>query len=290
MRSNKTRLIIGAVIALFGLVSYFFSTQTNPVTGEKQHVGNLTAEQETQMGLQAAPEMVQQMGGELADPALQDYVERVGQQVVSHSDAQKGPYKFDFHLLADPETVNAFALPGGQVFITTALLSKLQNEAQLAGVLGHEVGHVIGRHGAEHMAKSRLGQTMVGAVAVGASDDQGHGRMAAMAAVFATQMIDLKYGRNDENEADKFGVRFMTESGYDPQEMIGVMQILKAASGSGGRQPEFFSTHPDPGNRIESIRQDIQTEFPQGLPADLTKAEGSFQQNVGNRLQVATQP
>src|SRR5205085_11027195 len=115
-------------------------TEVKPVTGEKQHIA-LNTDQEIALGLQAAPQMVAEMGGEVpsSDPQAQT-VKEIGQRVWQSSDARRSPYKFAFHLLADPKTINAFALPGGQIFITRGLLTKLENEAQLAGVLGHETG------------------------------------------------------------------------------------------------------------------------------------------------------
>ncbi|MGB8339469.1 MAG: M48 family metalloprotease, partial [Burkholderiales bacterium] len=153
----KIRLIIGLVIALFSVISYYSSTSVNEITGEKQHI-KMTAEQEIQLGLQSAPQMAQEMGGLANNPQAQALVKKVGQRVVASSAAVKSPYKYDFHLLADPETINAFALPGGQIFITVGLLKLLRTEGELAGVLGHEVGHVVARHSAEHMAKAGLTQ------------------------------------------------------------------------------------------------------------------------------------
>lgn len=261
--------IIALLIAGFGFVRYLTTKQTNPITGEAQHVG-MSPKQEVALGLQAAPQMAQQMGGEVpeSDPRAQ-LVSRIGQQLVAQIPVPAGqtmPWEFQFHLLRDQKTVNAFALPGGQVFITMSLFDQLQNEAQLAGVLGHETGHVIYRHAAQHMAKGELGQMLVTAVAVGASDDQrGRGQMTAYAAAMANQMLQLKYGRDDESQADAFGVRLMARAGYDPHEMIAVMEILKRVSGGRGG-PEFTSTHPDPGNRAEAIREQIQKEFPNGVP------------------------
>jgi beta-barrel assembly-enhancing protease len=207
--------------------------------------------------------MAQQYGGLYPNQQAQDFVKRIGQEVVAKSIASQTKYQFDFHLLADEQVVNAFALPGGQIFITAALLDKLETEAQLAGVLGHEIGHVVGRHGSEHLAKQKLTQGLIGAVGVGAGDINS-ARMAQMVG----QMIDLQYGRNDELEADKFGVKFMTDAGYDPRALEGVMKILEAASG-GARQPEFMSSHPNPGNRIQHIQEAIQEFYPNGLPEGL---------------------
>jgi predicted Zn-dependent protease len=137
--------------------------------------------------------------------------------------------------------------------------------------LGHEVGHVVARHSAEHMAKSQLAQLLVGAVGVAATDEEqpGRGQQAAAAAAFVSQMVNLRYGRQDELESDGLGVRLMSEAGYDPRSMLEVMRIL-AASSKGGRQPEFLNTHPDPGNREEKIKAAIAERYPQGVPGQLT--------------------
>ncbi|CAN5507166.1 M48 family metallopeptidase [soil metagenome] len=266
------RFIIGVVIAGIGLLSYLTHTEVNPVTGEKQHIA-MSVDQEMQLGLQAAPDMVNQMGG-LVDPSDRraQLVNAVGHHLLDRSDARRGPYTDNFHfsLLRDPQTINAFSLPGGQVFITAALFDRLENEAQLAGVLGHEIGHVIGRHGAEHMATGQLGQMLVTAVAVGASNDRDNrGQLAAMAAMMANQVLQLKYSRNDEFQADQFGLQFMAQTGYDPREMHRVMEILKASAGSSGRGPSIFATHPDPDARIDRIEAYLKDNYPSGIPGNL---------------------
>lgn len=269
---RRPQLIIAVVIAAIGLISYFANRSVNPVTGEKQSVGGITPEQEVALGLQAAPEMAQQFGGLDPDPQLQAFVKQVGQSVTAKSLAGKTDYQFDFHLLADQETVNAFALPGGQIFITRALLNRLENEAQLGGVLGHEVAHVVARHSAEHIAKSQLTGALIGAAGVAASDSDnpGRGQQVAMMAAFVGQMVNMKYGRNDELESDSLGVRFMAEGGYDPRALLSVMRILEEASGGKARGPEFMSTHPNPGDRQATIEAAIQKEFPNGVPDSLS--------------------
>lgn len=271
---RKPQLIIAAVIALFGIISFYSMRSENPVTGEIQHVGGITPEQEVALGLQSAPEMAQQFGGLDPDPNAQGLVKRIGGEV-SRNAAAKLPYQFEYHLLADAETVNAFALPGGQIFITRALFNELENEAQLAGVLGHEAGHVVGRHSAEHMAKSQLTGALVGAAGVAASDpnDPYRGQRAAMMAGFIGQMVNMKYGRSDELESDTLGVRFMSEAGYDPRELLGVMKILEKAGGGRGKSPEFFSTHPNHGNRAATIEDAIAKTYPNGIPSDLRKGD-----------------
>ena len=155
MGSLKIRIIIALVIAAFSVISYFSSTTQNPITGEKQHI-SMSEDEEIAMGLQSAPEMANQFGGVSRNADASSLVKQIGNEVVQQSVAKTSKYKFDFHLLADQQTVNAFALPGGQIFITEALLSRLKTKGQLAGVLGHEVGHVLARHSAEHIAKQKL--------------------------------------------------------------------------------------------------------------------------------------
>jgi predicted Zn-dependent protease len=174
-------------------------------------------------------------------------------------------YSFGFHLLSDGQTVNAFALPGGQIFTTYGLYKRLQTEGQLAGVLGH----VVARHGAEHIAKQELTEGLTDAVVLSTYDPSNPtSQQAAMVAMLAGQLINMKFGRDDELESDQLGVRFMSEAGYDPRALIGVMEILEEASG-GARQPEFFSTHPNPENRIDRINLAIQEQFPGGVPGGL---------------------
>lgn len=264
------RIIVGILIAIGSLISYFSLKQDNPVTGETQRI-KITTEQEVALGLQAAPEMAQQFGGLINDPQTRDAVEAMGEHIVRNSDASKADYKFDFHVLADEQTINAFALPGGQIFITAAMLKLLRTKGELAGVLSHEIGHVIARHSAEQIAKQELTQGLTGAAVIASYDPENPSSMrtAAVAALIGN-LVNMKFGREDELEADKWGVKLMAAAGYDPHAMIGVMEILRDNAG-GGRQPEFFSTHPDPGNRIQKIQQAIAEEFPNGVPGGLEK-------------------
>ncbi len=242
------KIVLGVGIVIFGLIKYFGSQEENPWTGRTQAI-SLTTEQEIAIGLQNAPIMADQHGGLHPDQQLQNTVDRVGKKLVDNTIAQETPYQYEFHLLRDPETVNAFALPGGQIFITYALLERLSTEDQLAGVLGHEIGHVVGRHSAERIAQSELANTVATGAQVGAD--------AGMLASQVGQTLLLKNGRGDELESDDLGVKFMLEAGYNPEALIEVMQILKEASG-GQRVPEFQSSHPDPENRIEKIKAAIE--------------------------------
>lgn len=276
------RLGIALLLGLFGLVSYCTTTVDNPITGEKQRV-QLSPQQEVALGLQARSEMAAQYGGLYPDNVLQQYVDQVGAQVIQQSVAKSAPYPFEFHLLRDPQTVNAFALPGGQVFVTTGLVRRLSSEAQLAAVLGHEVGHVVGRHAAEHLAKQQLGAALVNAVGVAASDSEDGGRQAAVIAQAVNQVVSLRYGRNDELESDRLGFRFMTEAGYNPKAIVELMQVLGAAR-SGGEPPQFFSTHPSPDDRIQRLQALISETYPNGVPTNLESGREDFTKLVLPRL------
>lgn len=235
-----------------GLLTYYGSKQMNPITGEQQAIA-LTPEQEIALGLQSVPEMAAQFGGLDPDRSAQQAVQLVGTRLVQSTVAKQSPYEFQFYALADDQTVNAFALPGGPVFITRALLSRLESEAQLAGVLGHEVGHVLGRHSAERIAKDRLAQSIIGAVGMASDDPYSAQQIAGVVA----NMVQMKYGREDELQSDSLGVELMADAGYDPAALVDVMRILEEASG-GQAPPEYMSSHPNPGNRAELIRAHIE--------------------------------
>lgn len=255
MKSRAARFIIGLIIALVSVVGYWSKTQENPVTGKKQRV-SLTPEQEVAMGIQSAPQMAREFGGLHQDAKVQQMVKSIGQKLVQRSDAARSPYRFDFHVLADQKTVNAFALPGGQIFITMALLSRLKTEDEVAGVLGHEIGHVVGRHSAEQMATQQLMSGLAGAATIALSEP-GSPNSSAYIAQYVANMLNMKYGRDDELESDDFGVKYMLQSGYNPEALLQVMRVLAEASG-GNAPPEFASTHPSPANRMDRIKTAIE--------------------------------
>jgi predicted Zn-dependent protease len=239
------------VVAAIAFFKFCSQSDFNEVLGVTQYVG-ISEEQEIAIGLESAPKMIQQFGGLHPSEQGQRLVKEVGRKLATSSAAAQTPYQYDFHLLADPQTVNAFALPGGQVFITSALFTKLETEDQLAGVLAHEIGHVVARHGAERIAKMELTQGLTGAAVIASGDYS-----TAQAAQMIGNLINMSYGRDQELQSDELGVRFMLEAGYDPHALLDVMKILEEASG-GQRQPEFASTHPSPENRLGRIREAIE--------------------------------
>jgi predicted Zn-dependent protease len=268
----KARLLIALAIVAFAVISYYAKPgDVNEVTGETERVALADEADEIQLGLQAAPEMVDMHGGPSRNMADQQLVQTIGDRLLNALDDdlraknRHNPYRdaFRFTLLADPQTVNAFALPGGPVFITQALFDRLSTEGQLAGVLGHEVGHVLSRHSNKQMARQGLFQGIAGAVGV-LGGDVNSARMGQM----ISAVLSTRYGRDAELESDKWGVRLAADAGYDPRAMIDVMKVLDEAGG-GGSPPEFLSTHPKPANRVEYIKQVIAEEFPDGVPEGL---------------------
>ncbi|MGH7292306.1 MAG: M48 family metalloprotease, partial [Myxococcota bacterium] len=177
------RLIIAAVLALVAVGGYWANRQTNQVTGKKQSV-SWTIDQEVALGMNSAPRMAAEFGGETTDKKYRQMVEDVGARIVGSLPPEARNkdgtqvYPYAYHVLADQKTVNAFALPGGQIFITEALLKRLETEGQLAGVLGHETGHVLGRHSAAQAQKDQLLQGLVGATTVAASGGRDGGQTA----------------------------------------------------------------------------------------------------------------
>jgi predicted Zn-dependent protease len=234
----------------------------NPATGERQ-LSFIGEGQEIEMGRQSDPSIVAQYGL-YPDSAIQRYVRDLGLRLAAVSERPELPWTF--RVLDDP-SINAFALPGGFIYVTRGILGHLESEAQLAGVLGHEIGHVTARHSVNQMSRAQLATLGFGAAMIFSEDARRFGDVAQAGLGLAF----LKFGRDDEDQSDELGVRYMTRLGYDPRELAGVMQMLGASgrlASGGGRLPEWQSTHPDPENRVQSILARVERE---GLvPADPT--------------------
>jgi predicted Zn-dependent protease len=217
--------------------------------------------QEVQMGRAADPQTVASMGL-YPDEALQGYVQELGASLAVRSERPELPWTF--RVLDDP-VVNAFALPGGYIYVTRGILAHLESEAELAGVLGHEIGHVTARHSVSQISRQQLFTGLaVGAMILKPELQQFEGLIGA-----GMQLLFLKYGRDDEHQADELGVRYMGRVGYDPVQLSGVMGMLSdvtSASG-GGRVPEWLSTHPNPENREGNIVEMAQTAEVSADPA-----------------------
>lgn len=232
----------------------------NAATGRSIFTGGISRDQEIQIGAQAMPGMVSEMGGKVKSAELQGYVTTIGRQLAAQTEADNPSFPWEFTLL-DTKDINAFALPGGKVFIARGLAERMTNEAQLAAVLGHEIGHVTARHTAERIGQSTLFSmgTQVAATVLsrGSAATQ---ELGGMALQIGGTVIPLKFSRDQESEADALGMRYMTRLNYNPVGAMQVMQILADAT-KGGRQPEFLSTHPYPETRVQRIAGAINGEY-----------------------------
>jgi beta-barrel assembly-enhancing protease len=209
-------------------------------------------QQDVQLGQENAAQVRAKMRV-IRHPVLTDYVNKVGRRLVASREAQESGFPFTFEVVADP-TINAFALPGGPMFINTGLLRAVDNEAQLAGVMGHEMSHVILRHGTNQASKSRLielpavlGSQVAGGSLVGQLTQLGIG--------LGANSVLLKFSRTAESQADLMGSHLMAEAGYDPMEMARFFEKLNQQGG--GRTIQFLSDHPNPDNREKAIEAEV---------------------------------
>ncbi len=245
------------LVALAGAAIVAYGCAKNAATGRTQF-NVLSRDQEVAMGMQAGPELTASYGGEVPDQVLRDYVTRIGLKVAAgvEKDYKSIPWKFT---LLNSDVINAFALPGGQVFMSRALMERMTNEAQLAGVLGHEIGHVTAEHIDQRIGRDYALQ--VGAAVGGAVAGADYGQMVSQVITQGGGAFALKFGRDEESQADSLGMRYMTRAGYNPEGQLQVMQILKEASKGGGGGPEWLSTHPAPQTRIDRIKETLKDKY-----------------------------
>lgn len=229
---------------------FCFGCAVNPITGQEEFM--LFGQQEdVEIGRKYAPEIEKQMGGSIPSEPLQNYLDTVGQKIarVSHD----RPYEYSFTAV-DDKTVNAFALPGGYIFITKGMLKKLDTEAQLAAIFSHEIVHIVARDSSAAMSRDIGINVLLSAVI---SEDTP--QSITTAANLTNQILGLKYSRTDEQQADMAGLDYLVSAGYNPYGMVETMQMLQNEQQSGSI--EFLSTHPNPGNRVGYLTQKIQTNY-----------------------------
>jgi beta-barrel assembly-enhancing protease len=204
-------------------------------------------EQEFQLGLQVHEELQKQNTKFTENPALRAYVQTLALKLIGQADRER---KLDWrwYLIDDPNTINAFATPGGRIYIYTGLLLAAESEAEVLGVLGHEIGHVVARHSARQLVAAK-GLETVAAMALGKSS----GDVAQLAAGLAGKGAMLAYGRDMELEADQYGARFSSGAGYNPRGLATFFEKLKAKYGDTGPVLQMFSTHPSNSERISRI-------------------------------------
>lgn len=224
----------------------------NPATGRRE-LSLVSEGQEIQMGRDADPQITASLGL-VEDAALQRYVSELGLRLAAVSERPHLPWSFK---VVDDPIVNAFALPGGFIYVTRGILAHFDSEAELAGVLGHEIGHVTARHSASQISRQQLQQIGLGVGMIFSETVREYGSLAAA----GLQLMNLRFSRGDESESDVLGLRYISRLGYDPEAMVGVFQMLAQVSGGReGRIPEWQLTHPYPENREANIRGVIERE------------------------------
>jgi len=236
-----------AVYILWLFVVFIASCAVNPVTGERE-LSLYSENDEIAIGKEVDGQIRNQYGF-YNDPALNDYVRRVGASLTPHTHRSHLEYRF---AVLDSPVVNAFAVPGGYVYVTRGILALMKSEAELAVVLGHELGHVNARHSIKRMSE----QTLFGlGLAVGASLNKTVSDLAGLAGL-GMQLLFLKYSRDDERQADQLGIEYSRKGGYNPGEMIGFFNSLEKMGDLSGRQtiPGFLSTHPLTSERIQNTK------------------------------------
>lgn len=284
-----TRRISLAAAAIIAAGAPLAGCSKNIATGRSQF-NYYSTEEEIAIGEQAMPELIRGYGGEVPDDELRAYITRIGDDLAQHTEGDNPDLPWEFTFL-DSEVINAFALPGGKVFISRGLVEQMDNEAQLAGVLGHEIGHVTAQHADEAMGRRLvLAGVAIGAGVAASTSDSDWAGIAAGAAVSGTGVFLLSYDRNQELEADRLGMRYMMRAGYDPAGQLQVMEILERAAGTGS-PPEFLSTHPAPTTRIRKIRSRLDDElaYTQDNPEYRLHAE-RFQRDFIPRLRTLPPP
>lgn len=239
----------------FGVIAFLYvvvgSCARNPVTG-KNDLMLISKEQEIAMGQQADPE-IRAFFGVYDDPELQQFINEKGQQMAAISHRPELAYQFK---VVDSPVVNAFAVPGGFVYFTRGIMAHFNNEAEFAGVLGHEIGHIAARHSAKQYSKATLAQ--IGLVA-GSVISPEFAQLADLAST-GVQLLFLKFGRDAESQSDKLGVAYSTKIGYDAREMAGFFSTLDRLTAQSGAPevPTFLSTHPDPANREKKVTREAE--------------------------------
>lgn len=245
-----TRRAILATLYLGLALAGLSGCAVNPVTGE-QEMMFFSPEKDVELGRKYAPEIEKQLGGRIPDENLQNYVNHVGQRIARVCHRPDLSYHF---AVVEEGGANALAVPGGYVYITRDLLKELKSEAQLAAVLGHEVGHVVARDTMAAISRQIGATAILAAAAVGSAPSD-----VRNATAFITAVLSLQYSREDEKDADMTGLSYMTQAGYDPNGMVETMEILQELQTY--RPIEFFSTHPNPESRLAYLKERIDERY-----------------------------
>ncbi len=244
---------------------------------------SITREQQQQLGLQAAAEVYKQMPVLPDNSSETQYIRRLGQRLVATIPPETS-WPFEFHVIPQKE-INAFALPGGEMFVNIGTIITAENEAQLAGVMAHEMAHVYMQHSAKQMRKSQLTQGLTGLLgAILGAGGSTLGSLAQAGIQVTAGMVMLKYSRSDEAQADEVGAIILYKAGYNPQALADFFMTLEAQGGTG---PQFLSDHPNPGNREAAIQKEIRDWPAKTYQASSTEFANARQHAAGVKAYTA---
>ena len=240
--------MVPRVLSITALLGLLVACATNPVTGRREF-SLMSEAQEIGIGRESDPQIRQEMGV-YDDPALADYINSIGQRIAKISERPQLPWRFT---IVDQPAVNAFAVPGGFVYFTRGILPFLDNEAEVAGVMGHEVGHVTARHSAQQYTRAVGGQLGLTALGIFVPGARPFGQLSEQ----AVAVLFLKYGRDDELQSDSLGARYIATLGWDPDAIPAFLTTLGRLDEAQGHRrgvPNWLSTHPEPLARVDEIR------------------------------------
>ena len=264
-----------AMIRLAVLVLLFAPALLADKTKLKPGINSFTPQQDIQLGRQSASEVERTMPM-CNDPKVDAYLAKIGKRLVEHLNTSGIAYPWEFHCVND-KAINAFALPGGFVFVNRGAIEAADNEAQLAAVMAHELSHVALRHGTNQVTKARYAQMGTGVLSVAGGILGGAaGAAASGVGQFAASSLLLRYSRGAETQADVMGTQVLYDSGYDPRAMAAFFENLNASEAAGKAPPEFFSDHPNPDHRIERVDEEIKKMG--GAPVGAQKDSMEFQE------------
>lgn len=262
----RLKVMVACALALFTGVA-FAQKKIQP-----SRLNFFSKQQDVQLGREAAAQIERQVAI-VEDKTVNDYVVRIGKRLAAQPEADDYPYVFK---VVYDKSVNAFALPGGPAFVHTGLILAADNEAQIAGVLAHEVAHVALRHGTSQVTKANFAQLALGVGGAILGSGSLLGQLAQIGAGLGANSLLLKFSRSAESDADLLGARIMAKAGYDPVEMARFFEKLEQQEKRTGRSiPQFLSDHPSPGNRVKAVSEEVKLlpkrEYAKGDPAELER-------------------
>lgn len=251
MKKKFFKFFILVILSIFSLSCV---AEIDPISGKKTYT-LLSTQQEIEIGQKVVPSAINENDGLYPDREVQNYIRQLGANIASSTPRR---VDYQFYVVNSPD-INAFALPGGPVFITRGLLLKMEKESELAGVLAHELGHINARHHAKFLEKTYGMSVLIGILGIALQGSDYASTVISLAQVSAG-LLQLKFSRDQENEADALGVRFTYQTGYDPKGLLSIFEKFKSLER--GMSVEWLSTHPLPDTRIKNVQQMIAQQYP----------------------------